>query len=75
MLGVIFPVCCQMQNTAFDQFLMQLLAKLGLYYATLMVFLFMPGVGKEDLNAIEAIVWNAFIDDFHCIMVDDTQVG
>ena len=74
-LGVRLPVGGQVQYPARHLFLGKERHVFRLDDAAFMVFLFMPRVGEENLDAIERCIWDLLSENVERIFTHEAQVG
>ena len=75
MLGVIFPVGRDMQDAVRYQLVGDEAYEIRLHDPAFMVTLFMPGIGKEQVNSRQRCVGNIQSQHFDRITPDNLEVG
>ena len=74
MLGIGLPVGRHVEAAAYFELFTEGLSNFGLHHAALVVFLFVPGVGKEQLNRIQRVIGDAVVEYQQRIFVVDPEV-
>ena len=73
--GIRLPVGCAVQVGTWAQALDQLGDEIGLNQAAFVVPLFVPGIGKEDVHAVQRAGLQHVRHDFHGVVLNDADVG
>ena len=73
-LGIGLPICRQVESSLRGYACQQQIYKVRLNKTALMMTLFVPGIGEENLNKINCLGWNLYFENAHRILGKDFNI-